>query len=111
MTRTPFRPGRRAVVAAAAARPLIRLAACGSGTGEGPGPGRSRGREGDCESGVGESVPQADARASGPVAGDDVIAASAWAAAIKEKGQLLRGGTVANQVSSLASSSGGMPTG
>src|SRR5699024_3953669 len=111
MTRTTFRPGRRAVVAAAAALPLIGLAACSSETGEGPDLGSSGGGEGDGESGDGESVPQADALASGPVAGDDVIAASAWAAAIKEKGQLVRGGTVANQVFSLASTTGGMPTG
>ena len=111
MTRTTFRPGRRAVVAAAAALPLIGLAACSSETGEGPDLGSSGGGEGDGEGGDGESVPQADALASGPVAGDDVIAASAWAAAIKEKGQLVRGGTVANQVFSLASTSGGMPTG
>ena len=110
MTRTTFRPGRRAVVAAAAALPLIGLAACSSETGEGPDLGSSGG-EGDGEGGDGESVPHADALASGPVAGDDVIAASAWAAAIKEKGQLVRGGTVANQVFSLASTTGGMPTG
>ena len=49
--------------------------------------------------------------ASGPVAEDDAVAASAWAAAIKEKDQLIRGGTVANQVFSLASTTGGQPTG
>ncbi|WP_262424865.1 glutamate ABC transporter substrate-binding protein [Brachybacterium sp. Z12] len=49
--------------------------------------------------------------ASGPVAAEDAIAASPWATAIKDKGQLIRGGTVANQVFSLASTSGGQPTG
>ncbi|ASK65686.1 amino acid-binding protein [Brachybacterium avium] len=108
MTPTTFRPGRRAVVAAAAtALPLLGLAACSSDTGDGPDLG---GGEGGDE-GDGDSVPQADALASGPVAADDVIAASAWATAIKEKGQLVRGGTVANQVFSLASTTGGMPTG
>jgi glutamate transport system substrate-binding protein len=106
MTRTSFRPGRRAVVAAAAALPLVGLAACSSDTGEGPDLGGGGEGEGD-----GESVPQADALASGPVAADDVVAASAWATAIKDKDQLIRGGTVANQVFSLASTTGGMPTG
>lgn len=108
MTRTSFRPGRRAVVAAAAALPLIGLAACSSETGEGPDLGG--GSEGEGEDGGG-SLPQAEALASGPVAADDVIAASAWATAIKEKDQLIRGGTVANQVFSLASTTGDMPTG
>lgn len=111
MTRTTFRPGRRAVVAAAAALPLIGLAACSSDTGEGPDLGGGGGEgEGEGEGG-GDSLPQADALASGPVAAEDVIAASAWATAIKEKDQLVRGGTVANQVFSLASTTGGMPTG
>ena len=106
MTPTTFRPGRRAVVAAAAALPLLGLAACSSDTGEGPDLGGGGEGEGD-----GDALPQADALASGPVAAEDVIAASAWATAIKEKDQLIRGGTVANQVFSLASTTGDMPTG
>src|SRR5699024_12228681 len=66
------------------ARPDLTLRS--SETGEGPDLGSSGGGEGDGEGGDGESVPQADALASGPVAGDDVSAASAWAAAIKEQG-------------------------
>ncbi|MDN5821147.1 MAG: glutamate ABC transporter substrate-binding protein [Brachybacterium sp.] len=107
MTPTSFRPGRRTVVAAAAALPLIGLAACSSDTGDGP----DLGGGGDEGEGDGGSLPQGDALASGPVASDDAIAASAWATAIKEKDQLVRGGTVANQVFSLASTTGEMPTG
>ncbi|ATG50737.1 amino acid-binding protein [Brachybacterium vulturis] len=107
MTPTTFRPGRRAVVAAAAAAlPLLGLAACSSDTGAGPDLGGGGEDEGD-----GDSLPQADALASGPVADESAIAASAWATAIKEKDQLVRGGTVANQVFSLASTTGDMPTG
>ncbi|MGP9536444.1 glutamate ABC transporter substrate-binding protein [Brachybacterium sp. AOP43-C2-M15] len=103
MTSTSFRPGRRAVVAAAAALPLVGLAACSSDTGDGPDLGAEGGDE--------EGSPFADVIASGPVAEDDAVAASPWAAAIKDKDQLIRGGTVANQVFSLASTSGGQPTG
>ncbi|PCC39401.1 amino acid-binding protein [Brachybacterium alimentarium] len=103
MTSTSFRPGRRAVVAAAAALPLgAALAACSSDTGDGPALGEDDAAEGS---------PFADAIESGPVAEDDAISASAWATAIKDKGSLIRGGTVANQVFSLASTSGGQPTG
>ena len=104
MTHTSFRPRRRAIVAAAAALPLVGLAACGSDTGDGP-------DLGSAEGGDEEGSPFADVIASGPVAEDDAVAASAWAAAIKEKDQLIRGGTVANQVFSLASTTGGQPTG
>ena len=104
MTHTSFRPRRRAIVAAAAALPLVGLAACGSDTGDGPDLGGAGG-------GDEEGSPFADVIASGPVAEDDAVAASAWAAAIKEKDQLIRGGTVANQVFSLASTTGGQPTG
>jgi len=107
MTRTSFRPGRRAVVAAAATLPLIGLAACSSDTGEGPDLGA--GAEGEDGGEGGSSL--VDVIASGPVAAEDAIAASPWATAIKEKDQLIRGGTVANQVFSLASTSGGQPTG
>ena len=103
MTATSFRPGRRTVVAAAAALPLIGLAACSSDTGEGPDLG------GGDEGGEGSAF--ADVIASGPVASEDAIAASPWATAIKDKDQLIRGGTVANQVFSLASTTGGQPTG
>lgn len=103
MTATSFRPGRRTVVAAAAALPLIGLAACSSDTGEGPDLG------GGEDSGEGSAF--ADVIASGPVASEDAIAASPWATAIKDKDQLVRGGTVANQVFSLASTTGGQPTG
>lgn len=106
MNPTSFRPRRRAVVAAAAALPLVGLAACGSDTGDGPDLGSSGGSDGG-----GEGSAFADVIASGPVAADDAIAGSAWAAAIKEKDQLIRGGTVANQVFSLASTTGGQPTG
>ena len=104
MTHTSFRPRRRAIVAAAAALPLVGLAACGSDTGDGPDLGGAGG-------GDEEGSPFADVIASGPVAEDDAVAASAWAAAIKDKDQLIRGGTVANQVFSLASTTGGQPTG
>jgi ABC-type amino acid transport substrate-binding protein len=104
MTHTSFRPRRRAIVAAAAALPLVGLAACGSDTGDGP-------DLGGAEGGDEEGSPFADVIASGPVAEDDAVAASAWAAAIKDKDQLIRGGTVANQVFSLASTTGGQPTG
>ena len=108
MTNASFRPGRRAIVAAAAALPLgIALAACSSDTGEGP----SLGGGGGSDAGGADPSALADVISSGPVAADDAIAASAWATAIKEKGQLIRGGTVANQVFSLASVSGGQPTG
>ncbi|WP_341853866.1 hypothetical protein [Brachybacterium sp. GPGPB12] len=59
--------------------------------------------------GGGEGSAFADVIASGPVAADDAVAGGAWAAAIKEKDQLIRGGTVANQVFSLASTTGGRP--
>lgn len=108
MNPTSFRPRRRAVVAAAAALPLVGLAACGSDTGDGPDLGG--GADGGSDGG-GEGSAFADVIASGPVAADDAIAGSAWAAAIKEKDQLIRGGTVANQVFSLASTTGGQPTG
>ncbi|MEY8654163.1 glutamate ABC transporter substrate-binding protein [Brachybacterium paraconglomeratum] len=108
MNPTSFRPRRRAVVAAAAALPLVGLAACASDTGDGPDLGG--GADGGSDGG-GEGSAFADVIASGPVADDDAIAGSAWAAAIKEKGQLIRGGTVANQVFSLASTTGGQPTG
>lgn len=106
MTPTSFRPRRRALVAAAAALPLVGLAACGSDTGDGPDLGSSGGSDGG-----GEGSAFADVIASGPVASEDAISGSAWAAAIKEKDQLIRGGTVANQVFSLASTTGGQPTG
>lgn len=105
MTSTSFRPRRRAIVAAAAALPLVGLAACGSDTGDGPDLG------GGAEGGDEEGSPFADVIASGPVAADDAVSGSAWAAAIKEKDSLIRGGTVANQVFSLASTTGGQPTG
>ena len=104
MNPTSFRPRRRALVAAAAALPFVGLAACGSDTGDGP-------DLGGAEGGDEEGSPFADVIASGPVADDDAIAGSAWAAAIKDKDQLIRGGTVANQVFSLASTTGGQPTG
>lgn len=106
MNPTSFRPRRRALVAAAAALPLVGLAACGSDTGDGPDLGSSGGSDGG-----GEGSAFADVIASGPVAADDAVAGSAWASAIKEKDQLIRGGTVANQVFSLASTTGGQPTG
>lgn len=110
MTSTSFRPGRRAVVAAAAALPLgAALAACSSDTGEGPDLGGGEG--GGSDGGGAEGSAFDDAVASGPLAAEDAVAASAWATAIKEKDQLIRGGTLANQVFSLASTSGGRPTG
>lgn len=108
MNPTSFRPRRRAVVAAAAALPLVGLAACSSDTGDGPDLGG--GADGGSDGG-GEGSAFADVIASGPVAADDAVAGSAWATAIKEKDQLIRGGTVANQVFSLASTTGGQPTG
>lgn len=108
MNPTSFRPRRRAVVAAAAALPLVGLAACSSDTGDGPDLGG--GADGGSDGG-GEGSAFADVIASGPVADDAAVSGSAWAAAIKEKGQLIRGGTVANQVFSLASTTGGQPTG
>src|SRR5699024_418960 len=107
MTRTTFRPRRRALVAAAAALPLAALAACSSDTGEGPSLGGDDGadEQGGDDSGAsdggGDSGAYADVIASGPVAADDVVSSSAWASAIKERGELIRGGTTANQVFSL----------
>ncbi|MFQ6484609.1 glutamate ABC transporter substrate-binding protein [Brachybacterium epidermidis] len=114
MTTSTFRPGRRALVAAAAALPLgAALAACGSDTGDGPSlggeGGAGGGSDGGGEGGAGGGF--ADAVASGPIAEDAAIEASAWATRIKEAGILKRGGTVANQVFSLADTSGGNPTG
>src|SRR5699024_8203161 len=105
MTRTSFRPCRRAVVAAAAALPLVGLAACSSDTRDGPDLG---GGEGGADE---EGPPMADVLASGPVVEEDAISADARASPIKDKDQLIRGGTVANQVFSLASTTGGQPTG
>ncbi|GAA1485666.1 glutamate ABC transporter substrate-binding protein [Brachybacterium fresconis] len=106
MTPTTSRPGRRAVVAAAAALPFgAALAACSSDTGAGPDLG------GGASDGGGEGSPYGDAIASGPIAADDVVSASTWASAIKDNGKLVRGGTLANQVFSLASTTGGEPTG
>jgi len=107
MNRTSFRPGRRALVTAAAALPLAALAACSSDTGEGPSLGGDDGadEQGGDDSGAsdggGDSGAYADVIASGPVAADDVVSSSAWASAIKERGELIRGGTTANQVFSL----------
>ena len=107
MNRTSFRPGRRALVTAAAALPLAALAACSSDTGEGPSLGGDDGADeggGDgsgASDGGGGSGAYADVIASGPVAADDVVSSSAWASAIKERGELIRGGTTANQVFSL----------
>lgn len=114
MSTSPFRPGRRALVAAAAALPIgAALAACGSDTGDGPSLGGDGGDGGNggSDSGGGDANAFTDAVAAGPVADDAAIQASAWATKIKEAGQLKRGGTVANQVFSLADTSGGNPTG
>ncbi|MEE1650542.1 glutamate ABC transporter substrate-binding protein [Brachybacterium sp. J144] len=113
MTSTSFRPGRRSVVAAAAALPLLGLAACSTDTGDGPslGGGAEGGGSDSSDGGGAGGDAFADVIASGPVASDDVIAASPWATAIRERGQLIRGGTLANQVFSLASTTGGQPTG
>lgn len=93
MTDSSFRPGRRAVVAAAAALPLgLALAACSSDDSDAP----SLGGEDD------ETSSDYDAAiAGGPVADDAVVSASTWATAIKEADKLVRGGTTANQVFSL----------
>lgn len=114
MSTSTFRPGRRALVAAAAALPIgAALAACGSDTGDGPSLGGDGGDGGNggSDSGGGDANAFTDAVAAGPVADDAAIQASAWATKIKEAGQLKRGGTVANQVFSLADTSGGNPTG
>lgn len=108
MTTTNFRPGRRAVVAAAAALPIAALAACSSDTGDGPSLGGDTGGGGASDGG---GAAAADAVTSGPIAAEDAVAASAWATAIKERGTLIRGGTLANQVFSLANTSGGRPSG
>lgn len=111
MSTSTFRPGRRALVAAAAALPIgAALAACGSGTGDGPSLGGDGG-EGGSDGGGGGANAFTDAVNAGPVADDATVQASAWATKIKEAGQLTRGGTVANQVFSLADTSGGNPTG
>ncbi|WP_276548698.1 glutamate ABC transporter substrate-binding protein [Brachybacterium muris] len=111
MSTSTFRPGRRALVAAAAALPIgAALAACGSDTGDGPSLGGDGGNGGS-DGGGGDANAFTDAVNAGPVADDAAIQASAWATEIKEAGQLKRGGTVANQVFSLADTSGGNPTG
>src|SRR5699024_5834131 len=102
MTRTTFRPGRRTVVAAAAALPLIGLAACSSDTGEGPDLG------GGDEGGEGSAF--ADVIASGPLAAEDAVSASPWAAGIKERDQLIRGRPGSNPVFTRATTSGVQPT-
>ena len=114
MSTSTFRPGRRALVAAAAALPIgAALAACGSDTGDGPSLGGDGGDGGNggSDGGGGDANAFTDAVAGGPVADDATVQASAWATKIKEAGQLKRGGTVANQVFSLADTSGGNPTG
>ncbi len=94
MTASTYRPGRRAVVAAAAALPFAgALAAC-SDAGDGPSLG------GGEDGGSGDKAYD-DAIAAGPIADDAAITASAWAKKIKEAGKLKRGGTTANQVFSL----------
>lgn len=111
MSTSTFRPGRRALVAAAAALPIgAALAACGSDTGDGPSLGGDGGNGGS-DGGGGDANAFTDAVNAGPVADDAAVQASAWATKIKEAGQLKRGGTVANQVFSLADTSGGNPTG
>src|SRR5690625_5515540 len=88
MTRTTFRPRRRALVAAATALPLTALAACSSDTGEGPSLGGDDGEEGGGTSdGGADTSAYADVIASGPVADDDAVAASEWASAIKERSE------------------------
>ncbi|MCL6423164.1 glutamate ABC transporter substrate-binding protein [Brachybacterium sp. JHP9] len=108
MSRTTFRPGRRAVVAAAAALPIgAALAACSSDSSDAPSLGG-----GDASDGGGTDTAAYDAViAGGPVAADTDIAASAWATAIKEAGSLKRGGTTANQVFSLINPASGQVTG
>lgn len=91
-TRPTLRPGRRAVVAAAAALPLgAALAACSSDTGSGPSLGGDEKKNNAYD----------DVIAGGPLADEAAISASAWATKIKEAGTLKRGGTTANQVFSL----------
>lgn len=94
MSQHTFRPGRRSVLAAAAALPVgAGLAACSSDSAsDAP----SLGGEGAAGSSEYDAV-----IAAGPIADDGAIAASGWAQAIKDAGQLKRGGTTANQVFSL----------
>ena len=93
MSRTTIRPGRRTLLAAAAALPAgLGLAACASDDTEAPSLDGGGGGEADAYNEV---------IAGGPVADDATIEASAWAAAIKKAGTLKRGGTTANQVFSL----------
>src|SRR5699024_4903080 len=97
MTRTTFRPRRRALVAAATALPLTALAACSSDTGEGPSLGGDAGEEGGGTSdGDACTMVYAVVSASGAVADDDAVAASEWASTIKELCELIRGVTTAN---------------
>lgn len=110
MNASRLRPGRRALLAAATALPAgIALAACSSETGDAPSLGGGGGGASD-GGGADASAYQA-AIAAGPVADEAAIAASAWATAIKEKDQLVRGGTVANQVFSIIDPATGDVTG
>ncbi|PWH06187.1 amino acid-binding protein [Brachybacterium endophyticum] len=93
MTTSSFRPGRRSVVAAAAALPLgAALAACSSDTGDAPSLDK---KDDPATKAYDEAV------AGGPVAEDADVEKNEWAAAIKKAGKLSRGGTTANQVFSL----------
>jgi ABC-type amino acid transport substrate-binding protein len=103
MTISSFRPGRRSIVAAAAALPLgAALAACSS--------------EGDDAPSLGGGDDSATKDydgviAGGPVAEDADIEKSEWAKGIKDAGTLKRGGTTANQVFSLIDTSSDKVTG
>jgi glutamate transport system substrate-binding protein len=92
MTATTFRPGRRGVMAAAAALPLgLGLAACSEDTGDAPSLGGDE-----------EATDEFTAIiTAGPVAEEADVTGNAWANKIKEAGKFTRGGTTANQVFSI----------
>lgn len=108
MTPSTFRPGRRAIVGAAALLPLTALAACSSSGSDAPAIPGSGGSDGG-GSNVGSDYDSIIA--GGPVAEDSEISASQWAKAIKEAGKIKRGGTTTGQIFSLKNPSTGKVTG
>lgn len=110
MTASSIPASRRAVLGAAALVPLgAALAGCSSSSSDAPALPGSGGSDGG--GGGAASADYDQVIAGGPVAEDSAIAASAWAAGIKEAGSLKRGGTTTSQIFSLKDPSSGKVTG
>lgn len=103
------RTSRRAVLGAAVLLPVGALAACSSGGSDAPALPGGGGSDGGGASNVASDYD--DIIAGGPVADEATISASPWAAAIKEAGQLKRGGTTTGQIFSLKDPSTGKVAG